>query len=85
MTLFLQGKPTSAHTHHTQALAIYTPQAHRPLVVREGIDLGVSCHDWLALERWQLGYPDQAVQHSQEAMMLAQDLSYLNSAVVRPL
>ena len=54
------GRATSAHTHHTQVLALYTPQAHRDLTARYGIDPGVGAHCYLARELWYLGYPDQA-------------------------
>jgi predicted ATPase len=76
MVLFWRGKPASAHTHHTQALAIYTPQAHRALAWRYGTDLGVGSGGHVALELWYLGYPDQALQHSQSARTLAQDMSH---------
>ena len=39
--LFYRGEPAAARTHHTQALALYDPQAHRALAVRYGLDLGV--------------------------------------------
>ena len=39
--LFCRGEPAAARTHHTQALALYDPQAHRALAVRYGVDLGV--------------------------------------------
>jgi predicted ATPase len=45
--------------------------AHHALAVRYGVDFGVCSHGYLALELWQLGYPDQALQHSQEARTLA--------------
>jgi predicted ATPase/class 3 adenylate cyclase len=79
MVLFLRGEPAPAQTHHTQALAIYTPQEHRVLAVRYGMDLGVASSSWLAWELWQLGYPDQALQHSQAACTLAQEMSHPHS------
>jgi hypothetical protein len=48
--LFLRGELASAHTHHTQALAIYTPQAHQALAVHYGADLGVASGGWLDWE-----------------------------------
>ena len=39
--LFWRGEPAVAQTHLTQALALYDPQAHRPLAGRYGLDLGV--------------------------------------------
>ncbi len=47
--------------------------------MRYGIDLGVASHSWLAWELWQLGYPDQAMQHSQTVRTLAQEVSHLYS------
>ena len=32
--VFYRGEPAAAQTHHTQALALYDPQAHRALAVR---------------------------------------------------
>ena len=44
--LFWRGEPAVAQTHHTQALALYDPQAHRALAVRYGMDLGVVSHSY---------------------------------------
>jgi predicted ATPase/DNA-binding winged helix-turn-helix (wHTH) protein len=79
MSFFFQGELTSAHAHHTQVLAIYTPQAHRDLTVRYDIDPGVGAHCYLAWELWQLGYPDQAVLHGREAYALVQEASHPHS------
>ena len=74
--LFYRGEPAAAQTHHTQALALYDPQAHRVLAVRYGVDLGVAAHGFLARELWYLGFPDQALQHSQAARTLAQEVAH---------
>ena len=76
VALFYRGQPYSAQTHHTQARAIYTPQEHRTLSWRYGVDLGVSSYNFLAWELWELGYPDQALQHSLAARLLAQEVSH---------
>jgi predicted ATPase/class 3 adenylate cyclase len=76
LVLFLRGELAVAQTHHTQALALYTPQAHRALAVRYGTDLGVVSHSFLARELCYLGFPDQALQHSQAARTLAQEVSH---------
>jgi predicted ATPase len=47
--------------------------------VRYGIDPGVGAHCYLAWELWFLGYPDQALQHSQEALRWTQEASSLYS------
>jgi predicted ATPase len=74
--LFFRGEPAAAQTHHAQALALYTPQVHRALAVRYGGDLGVMSSGNLARELWQLGFPDQALQHSQAARTLAEEVSH---------
>lgn len=79
MVVFYRGEPATAQTHHRQALAIYTPQAHRVLTRRYGMDFGVGAGSHLAWELWQLGYPDQALQHSQAACTLAQEVAHSHS------
>jgi predicted ATPase/class 3 adenylate cyclase len=78
--LYHWGELAAARTHHTQALAIYTPQAHRPLAVRYGMmDFGSVSGSYLALELWHLGYPARALQHSQATRILAQEVSHPHS------
>src|SRR5262249_23149900 len=79
--LFWRGEPAVARTHHTQALALYDSQAHCALAVRYGIDLGVASHSYLAQELWYLGAPDQALQHSQAARTLAEEVAHPYSLV----
>jgi predicted ATPase len=75
--LFLRGEPAAAQTYHQQALRLYTAQEDREALVRHStVDSGVSAHSWLALEWWQLGYPDRAMQHCQAAHALAQELAH---------
>ena len=74
--LYLRGEPASAYTHHRQALAMYDPEKHRSLALRYGSNLSVVSHSYAATEIWQLGYPDQAIHHSQEAHTLAQEISH---------
>jgi class 3 adenylate cyclase/predicted ATPase len=74
--LFYRGEPAAARTHQTQALALYDPQAHRALAVRYGGDLGVMSGNLLARELWSLGFPEQALQHSQAARTLAEEVAH---------
>jgi class 3 adenylate cyclase/predicted ATPase len=79
--LFFRGEPAAAQRHYTQALTLSTSQEHRALAVRVGQDLGVSAQSMLALVLWLLGFPDQAVQHSQASRTVAQEVGYpLNRA-----
>jgi predicted ATPase len=76
MVLLYRGEPAAARTHQAQALALYDPQAHRALAIRYGADLGVVSHSHLARALWSLGFPDQALQHSQAARTLAEDVAH---------
>jgi predicted ATPase/class 3 adenylate cyclase len=76
LVLFWRCEPAAAQTHHTQALTLYTPQAHRALAVRYGVDVGVASHCYLAWELWSLGSPEQALQQSQAARTLAQEVAH---------
>ena len=74
MAFLTGGEPALAQPHHTQALAIYTPQAHRALALRYAFDLAVGSHTFLAWDVWFLGYPDRAIQHSQTALTWAHEV-----------
>ena len=58
-----------------QAIALYDPQQHpRPPSVYS--DPRVFCLILCARTLWHLGYPDQALKRSQEAVALAEGLSH---------
>ena len=83
------GAFSATHAHLQQGLALYDPQQHRGLAFRLGYDLGVFFLAYMTRPLWLLGYPDQALQRSHEALTLAQDLAHpfslayaLNSATV---
>ena len=57
-------------------MTLYDPEQHRSLASLYGQDQGVSCRSWAALALWCLGYPDQALQQSHEALTLAQELAH---------
>ena len=75
-TAYYLGEVTLGRVYLEQGLALYAPQEHRPLAFRYGLDLGVWCLSYLAWPLWMLGYPDQALQRSREALTLAQELSH---------
>ena len=73
LTWFHFGQFVPAREHLEQGLALYGPRqrhAHR-LQAPE-----VACLSYAALVLWNLGYPDQALKRSQEALTLAQELSH---------
>jgi predicted ATPase len=79
-TLHFLGEFVPAREHWEQGVALYDPQQHRSLaVLYGGADPGVYCLSGVALALWNLGYPAQALQRSQEALSLAQELSHPHS------
>src|SRR5262249_45822361 len=75
LTSFFQGEPVSARSHLEQGIALYDVQQGRLRAFRGGVDHGVVCLSFLAWTLWQLGFPEQALQKSREALTLAQELS----------
>ena len=74
-TLYWLGELTSARPHLEQAIALYDPQKHsRPTV--STADPRVDSLSYVAWTLWCLGYPDQALKRSQEAVALAAGLSH---------
>jgi class 3 adenylate cyclase/DNA-binding winged helix-turn-helix (wHTH) protein/predicted ATPase len=75
-TLFFLGEYAAARTHLEQAIALTDLAAQRALVFRHGVAPGVACLADATLTLWCLGFPAQAVQRSQEALLLAQELDH---------
>jgi predicted ATPase len=81
-TSYWMGAFLPAREHFEMVITLYDPARHRPLASRyAGIDAEVRCLSNAALALWQLGYPDQALKRSNEALRLAQDLSHPLSLV----
>ncbi len=74
--LFFLGEWDSARTHLEQGIVLYNPQQHRSQGLLNATHLGVFGRSRLAQILWYLGYPDQALQRSQEALTLARELSH---------
>jgi hypothetical protein len=81
-TLFWLGAVASAHRHFAQGMALYDAQQHRASIFLYGEDAGVICHSITAWTLWYLGYPDQALARSHEAVTLAQQVAHPFSQVV---
>jgi predicted ATPase len=60
-------------------MALYDPQQHRSLAFLYGTDPGVVCLSYTAWALGLLGYADQALQKSDEALALAQSMSHFHS------
>src|SRR5262249_49732385 len=70
--LYCLGAVAEAHTNFTQGVALYDPQQYRASVFFHGQDSGVLCCIFAAWALWSLGYPEQGLARSQEAVTLAQ-------------
>ncbi|MBI3300989.1 MAG: hypothetical protein HYZ72_02775 [Deltaproteobacteria bacterium] len=74
-TLVWLGEFAPAREHFKQNLALYDPQKHRSHAFLYGQDPGMVCLSYAAYALWYLGYPDQALKSSREAVALAQEMS----------
>jgi predicted ATPase len=72
---FFLGEFAPARRHLEQGMAFYDPEQYRSLAW-PGAHPAVQCLFYEALALWLLGYPDQALKRSHEALALAQDLSH---------
>jgi predicted ATPase len=71
-----QGKFALARTHLEHAKSLYRPQRYDPSAYFFGHHPVVQNLSILALVLWVLGYPERAVQQSDEALTFAQGLSH---------
>jgi predicted ATPase/DNA-binding SARP family transcriptional activator len=77
IVLFALGEYREARAHLHQTMSFYDPQRrHRCIVFLRGSDVGVSAMAYDACCLWCLGYPDQALGKSQEALALAHELNH---------
>lgn len=71
------GEYMTARAHLQQVISFYEPQQHHdPFVLLRGSDAGVSALAYDACCLWCLGYPEQALSRSQEALALARELDH---------
>jgi predicted ATPase len=75
MTSYFLGDFALAQVHLEQGFALYDPRHHHSQAFQAGHDPGVGCLGFMSWVLWFLGYPDQALKRSQEALTLAQEMS----------
>jgi tetratricopeptide (TPR) repeat protein len=73
---FCMGELVAARPHFEQIVALYTVEHHRPLTFQYGQDPGPTGLALGALDLWLLGYPDQARQWSERAILLAREAAH---------
>jgi predicted ATPase len=75
-SLSFLGEFAAARTHLEQSLTLDDPCQPRGAAFLLGENLQVFCVARLSSLLWYLGYPDHALQHSQQALTLARALSH---------
>ena len=78
-TLFFLGELASGHEHLEQGIALYNPRQGYPRAFSRATDPRVDCLCRSAWVLCLLGYPDQALTRSREALALAERLSHTHS------
>jgi predicted ATPase len=75
--LFCLGEHSTAREHLKHVIDFYKPEQHHlPFISLRGSDAGLGALAYDACCLWCLGYPDQALKRSQEAISLAQALGH---------
>ncbi|PWU20443.1 MAG: hypothetical protein C5B48_12535 [Candidatus Rokuibacteriota bacterium] len=75
LTCYFRGENVLARDHLQQAMGLYDPGRHRRHLFLYGYDPAVVCLLYMAWLEWALGYPDQALQSSHNALSRAQGIS----------
>src|SRR4029453_14109357 len=70
------GAVAAAHTHFAQGTALYDAHQHRAAAFLYGEAVGVTSRSRDSWTLRNLGYPDQALARSQEAVTLAQQIAH---------
>ncbi len=74
--LFVLGEFALARKHFEQGVALYDPQQHQSHALLYAQDPGVGCLTHGSRVLWVLGYPDQALKESRDALILAQERAH---------
>jgi class 3 adenylate cyclase/predicted ATPase len=80
--LLWSAELAAALAHLEQGIALYDPEWGRPASFRGAVNCASICHSFLTRVRWHLGYPEQALCHSGQAIAIAEDISHPFSRVV---
>jgi class 3 adenylate cyclase/tetratricopeptide (TPR) repeat protein len=82
-TLSATGEPTAVVSHSEAGIALYDRDRDAPRMFRyAGHDPGTCCRYHLGLNRWLLGYPDQAMVAVRDALHLAEQLDHPMSIMI---
>jgi hypothetical protein len=73
-TLTVSGEFEAARPHLDKAIALYRPEEHRSLAAKFGTDISVPALGYRALTLSHLGYPENALNDSHQALKTAREL-----------
>ena len=68
------GDIVDGKAHLDQAIALYNPAAHRPVVTLFAVDARVSSLSWRSCALWTLGYPEAALSDADQAVTDARQI-----------
>ena len=74
--LFWLGEMRQGRRHLEEGIALYDVQKYRAHAFLYGSDPGVFCLCFAGWNLWCLGYPDQALKSTQDALRLAHELAH---------
>jgi class 3 adenylate cyclase/tetratricopeptide (TPR) repeat protein len=81
-SLYWMGDLTAARDSLERAIALYHPQHHRSHAFVYGQDPWVLAKSELSWALWVLGYPDQALSHSQEVLARVREVAHAHSHAI---
>ena len=81
-SLMFRGEFAEARTHFDLAIALYDPNAHRPLATRFGEDQTVATLMLRSWALWLLGYPDAALRDAEDALKNARETGQVASLMI---
>jgi tetratricopeptide (TPR) repeat protein len=76
---FFTGNLTKAREHFEEIVSLYVPERHRPLTWLYAQEPGMAGEALLGFTLWLLGYPDQALMHSEKSLRLGRETPQANS------
>jgi class 3 adenylate cyclase/predicted ATPase len=78
-SLLMHGEFLAAKMHLDQAVALYSPEEHRPLAVRFSQDIGVAALAFRSWTLWHLGHPAAAIEDAEELLRCARELDQVQT------
>ena len=83
-SLMWTGAITEGLPYYDQAIALYDPANHRPLVTRFNYDSRASVLAYRSLALWLLGYPEAALADADQALHNAREIGHPATLMVAP-